>query len=60
MARWQIMKSGKPTDAPLFGDGGTAQPGEEGFSTDAVIAHVATLGAEADGFNYVGPSPVIT
>lgn len=56
MAQWQIMKSGKPTDDPLFDDNGTAQSGEDGFSTDAVKAHVATLGAAADGFNYVGPS----
>ena len=56
MARWQIMKSEKPTADALFDDGATALPGEEGFSTGAVAAHVATLGAAADGFNYVGPS----
>jgi hypothetical protein len=57
MAQWQIMKSGAPTTSPLFDDGDAAQPGDDGFSTDAVKAHVATLGAAADGFNYVGPSP---
>lgn len=59
MAQWQMMKSGKPTAAPLFDDGGTKQPGEDGFSTDAVAAQVAALGAAADGFNYVGPSPAL-
>lgn len=56
MARWQIMKGGKPTNDPLFDDGNTAAPGEDGFSTDPVAAHVATLGVQADGFNYVGVS----
>jgi hypothetical protein len=56
MSKWQMMKAGEPTVHPIFDDGGTAQPGEDGFSTDAVKAHVATLGDEADGFNYVGPS----
>ena len=65
MAIWQIMKAGAPLAdnavVPpmnlLFDDGGAAQPGEVDFSTAAVTAHVATLGAAADGFNYVGRNP---
>jgi hypothetical protein len=37
-------------------DGNAGQPGEEGFSTEAVVEHVAELGEAADGFNYVGMS----
>jgi hypothetical protein len=65
MAIWQTMKGGVPladtSVVPatnlLFDDGGLAQPGVDGFSTAAIMAHVATLGAVADGFNYVGPNP---
>jgi hypothetical protein len=65
MAIWQIMKAGVPladtSVVPainlLFDDGGLAQPGDDGFSTAAITAHLATLGAAADGFNYVGPNP---
>lgn len=53
MALWQIMKSGVPTGA-IYDDGGTARPGEAAFSTDAVVAHLATLGEAGDGFNFVG------
>lgn len=56
MAIWQMMKSGKPTTADLFDDGAPQAPGDDGFSTDAVKAHVASLGSAADGFNYVGMS----
>ncbi len=56
MARWQIMKDGLPTPAPLFDDGGAALSGEDGFSTEGVAAYVASLGGGADGFNYVGAS----
>jgi hypothetical protein len=57
MAVWQIMKSGEPTNAPLYDDTGSAVPGDADFSTSAVAAHVQSLGAAADGFNYVGLSP---
>jgi hypothetical protein len=59
MAKWQMMKGGEPTALDQFDDGGTALPGEEGFSTDAVQVHLKTLSGTADGFNYVGPSEAI-
>ena len=57
MAIWQILKSGAPTTSPTFDDGNPEQPGEDGFTTGRVVEHLASLGAAADGFNYVGPSP---
>jgi hypothetical protein len=56
MAVWQILKAGSPTKAELFDDGDLAVPGDEAFSTDAIRAHVQSLGKNADGFNYVGPT----
>jgi hypothetical protein len=65
MAIWQIMKAGVPQVEPnstppatwFFDDGAATQPGDDGFTTDAVKSYVATLGAAGDGFNYVGSSP---
>jgi hypothetical protein len=58
MAVWQIMH-GSPLEPlatqPLYDDGATAQPGDAEFSSDAVVAYAATLGA-GYGFNYVGQS----
>lgn len=56
MAVWQMTKSGKPIAAPLYDDGDPFVPGDDGFSTAKATAQVATLGAAADGFNYVGQS----
>ena len=55
MAVWQIMKGELPI-GEIFDDGASEQPGDENFSTQAVHEHVASLGAAADGFNYVGRS----
>lgn len=54
MSRWQFMKDGLPTLDPVFDDGLAPLPGEPDFSTDAVTAQMATVGADA--FNYVSPS----
>ncbi len=57
MAQWQLMAGEEPLAAyPTFDDGGAAQPGDPAFSTDAVKAAAAAVGAT--GFNYVGPSPI--
>jgi hypothetical protein len=53
MAVWQMMKAGKPT-GDMFDDGAAQAPGDDGFSTSAVQTHLASLGASADSFNYVG------
>lgn len=59
MAVWQIMKTGEPTNAPLYDDAGAAMPGDPDFSTSAVAAYVQSLDAAADGFNYVGLSLLV-
>ena len=56
MAQWQILTpAGKPT-GETFDDGAPEQPGDAGFTSDAVVAHVQALGGGL-GFNYVGVSP---
>jgi hypothetical protein len=52
----QADASVKPPVNLIFDDGLPAVPGDAAFSTDAVKAHVASLGAAVDGYNYVGVS----
>lgn len=66
MAVWQIIHDGVAdaagvkqyvtADLPLFDDGEGFAPGAEGFSRDAIDAHLAGM---EDGFlaNYQGQSP---
>ena len=53
MAVWQFLKGGVPTLDPIFDDGLNDLPGDAGFTVAPVQA---ALPADADGFNYVGPS----
>ncbi len=53
MAVWQYLKGDLPTSDPLYDDGLLPLPGDAGFSASAATA---ALPADADGFNYVGPS----
>lgn len=56
MAQWQILTpQGKPT-GETFDDGAPEQPGDTGFTSAAVVAHVQALGG-GQTFNYVGVSP---
>ena len=53
MAVWQFLKTNLPTLDPLFDDGLNDLPGDTGFTLAPVQA---ALPADADSFNYVGPS----
>lgn len=53
MSQWQIHKGGV-SDVETFDDGIWALPGDDGFTTEHVIAEVATRGA--DSFSYIGRS----
>lgn len=58
MSQWQITdQDGVAVDT--FDDGIFAAPGEEGFTTDHVRAHVAERG-EGFGFNYMGRSTLVS
>lgn len=53
MALWQVMKNEEPTGA-FVDDGYDAEPGDEGFTTEAALALAELAGGDA--INYVGPS----
>ncbi len=55
MAIWQFTNNNVPTTDPVFDDGLTAMPGDEGFDTTAVEAEATALGAT--GFNFICGSP---
>lgn len=65
MAVWQITdKLRLPMVDPLnaqsawlHDDRQTAQPGDDGFTTEPIAAFVAAAGKGAADFNYVGQSP---
>ncbi len=66
MAVWQIIHEGKAdkagvkqyatADLPLFDDGEGFAPGDDGFSRDAIDAHLAVLDGDFLA-NYAGQSP---
>ena len=59
MAIWQMIEAEDAINSPLFADSQESQPGDPTFSTDVVKTYLLSLGAIADGFNYVGPSPMV-
>jgi hypothetical protein len=51
MSQWQIMKKGV-AEPIQFDDGVWAAPGEDGFTTEYVVAEVQAR--KADGYSYIG------
>ncbi len=53
---WQMTLAGVP-QSPLYDDGIPGGPDDPTFTTAPVAAYLASLGAGADAYNFVGQSP---
>ncbi len=53
---WQPLLNGVPV-SPTYDDGIPGGPDDPTFTTAQIAAYVTSLGAGANGYNFIGQSP---